>query len=394
MNQKPKFAGPLLAVSLTGLLLSASAFANEGERQASRIVGGTAASEGELPWQVSVQDGSGHFCGGSLIGDRWVLTAAHCVEGSNPQQPGISVRIGATDLSADQGEVIDVIQAISHPGYDEGQAADIALLKLATPFDAESAIVSLATDQQMSDSGRPGNNVLISGWGATIEGGDTLPNRLQKVQVPIVSNDVCNSADAYGGQIQGSEMCAGLTTGGKDSCQGDSGGPLVMRYAGQWVQAGVVSWGDGCAQPNKYGVYARVASFKDWIAQVMANNDGSNGDNGGNGGGNGAPDLNAPYEVLHVSDLAGAVGDEGIRQSVNVPEGASVLYIAVRHGVGDVDLYVGNNVPPSEQDFNFAPYLTGNDEFVVVQEPEAGEWHLWLSAFEDFDGVELVVFVH
>merc|ERR1711991_1128309 len=105
----------------------------------------------------------------------------------------------------------------------------------------------------MLAAGKPGSVATVSGWGNQSTITDDFPNMLQKVQVPLVSNEVCNSTEAYGGQVQNTEMCAGLAQGGKDSCQGDSGGPLVIRQNGDYVQAGIVSWGDGCAQPNKYG---------------------------------------------------------------------------------------------------------------------------------------------
>jgi hypothetical protein len=107
---------------------------------------------------------------------------------------------------------------------------------------------------------------LVSGWGATAEGGSSAAI-LQKVRVPIVSNTTCNAA--YGGGITANMLCAGLVEGGKDSCQGDSGGPLVVPDGSGWRLAGVVSFGNGCARPNFYGVYTRISSFTTWITSQV-----------------------------------------------------------------------------------------------------------------------------
>ena len=100
---------------------------------------------------------------------------------------------------------------------------------------------------------------VVSGWGTTSEGGST-PSTLRKVTVPVISDDKCR--DAYGrNDIFDSNLCAGFDAGGKDSCQGDSGGPLYCSG----YQAGVVSWGYGCARPNYPGVYTEVSYFINWI---------------------------------------------------------------------------------------------------------------------------------
>ena len=105
---------------------------------------------------------------------------------------------------------------------------------------------------------------IVSGWGRLSSGG-TSPDILQEVTVPVVSNATCNSASSYNGSINDTMICAGYQQGGKDSCQGDSGGPMVAAYQNEIYSIGVVSWGHGCAAPNKYGVYARTSKFVDWI---------------------------------------------------------------------------------------------------------------------------------
>lgn len=105
----------------------------------------------------------------------------------------------------------------------------------------------------------------VMGWGATTNQSGT--NRLREVNVPLATQSACERS--YPGQIYPEMLCAGYTQGGKDSCQGDSGGPLIM--ANSRVQVGIVSWGDGCGVPGKFGVYANVAVLSDWIQNQINN---------------------------------------------------------------------------------------------------------------------------
>lgn len=253
-------------VAATVLLATASSFANPSRRLESKIVGGVEASIGEFPFIVSLQSPSyGHFCGGSLIQKNWVLTAAHCVRGTT----NFKIVVGLHDQKdARNAETIAVKRVISHPQYDSrSMDYDFALVELAqeasfSPVGVNVSEIAIPNDQSQA---------MISttaGWGATREGSYTLPNLLQKVDVPLVSAADCNKS--YSGKITDRMICAGYAGGGKDSCQGDSGGPLVTRDEnGAHVLIGVVSWGQGCARPNYYGVYAKVNSVQSWIGQYV-----------------------------------------------------------------------------------------------------------------------------
>ena len=244
-----------------------------------QIVGGSAAPEGQHRWIASIQR-KGHFCGASLIADRWVVTAAHCVVGEKAKK--IKVWIGGHDLRRPGGGVTaKVVKIHLHPKYDDDTLRnDLALLELASPIAALAPVV-VADAAQTQQLAPPGAIATVSGWGQLSESGRS-PNLLHQVDLPVVSNGECNSPASYDGEIAATQICAGLRQGGKDSCFGDSGGPLWVRAAGEDYLVGIVSWGDGCAQPRKYGVYTRLASFAGWIEARI-----SGGGSGGGGGGGG-----------------------------------------------------------------------------------------------------------
>ena len=226
------------------------------------IVGGEevdpACPDCKYDFMVSLQTNSGyHFCGGALVREDWVITAAHCVQGDSPSQ--VKVKIGLHNVNGTQGSITrSVSQIIIHPSYSSWSLNnDYAILQLSQP------VTNFEPIQLVTDTSHDEEPVMATtmGWGATQSGG-WGSNILLEVDVPI--DDSCGNYS--NSDITNNMVCAGYSGGGYDSCQGDSGGPLIMTNSdGEYELIGIVSWGYGCAEPGYPGVYAKVHSRLDWF---------------------------------------------------------------------------------------------------------------------------------
>uniref|UniRef100_A0A8C8HWC8 Hepsin n=1 Tax=Oncorhynchus tshawytscha TaxID=74940 RepID=A0A8C8HWC8_ONCTS len=245
-----------------------------------RIVSGVDARQGSWPWQVSLQYDGVHQCGGSIISDRWIVSAAHCFPERNRQVSRWRVLLGSiyNKLTHKNVRVLEVKTVVYHSSYlpfvdpnIDDNSRDIAVLALAQPLHFTDYIqpVCLPHYGQRLIDGQIGT---VTGWGNVGYYG-TLADVLQEANVPIINDAVCNAPDYYDNQITTSMFCAGFEKGGTDACQGDSGGPFVaedsLSKASRYRLLGVVSWGTGCAMAKKPGVYTRVSRFLPWISSAM-----------------------------------------------------------------------------------------------------------------------------
>merc|ERR1711962_419598 len=227
-----------------------------------RIVGGEDASPGEFPWQVELTWGVGGslLCGGSLVTESMVITAAHCCEDMSPSDLGVVVGSYHLHQNDPDQASFSVTTVIQHELYNKRtKENDICLLELDGRVNLDSPNIGLVRLPEAGEEYEAGLLCTVTGWGATSQGGGS-PRVLQKVRVPIVSNNECQF-DYIMNEITESMMCAGFDEGGKDSCQGDSGGPLMCGD----ILSGIVSWGKGCGERAHPGVYTQVSYFVSWI---------------------------------------------------------------------------------------------------------------------------------
>ncbi|CAH2248074.1 serine protease 56 [Pelobates cultripes] len=235
-----------------------------------RIVGGSATSQESWPWLVNIRLNGELMCGGVLLGDVWVLTAAHCFAG-DINELHWTVVIGQYDLSKkdDGAKIFNVNRIVSHPKFNQKTFNnDLALLELTSAV-TEFQRARPVCLPEMSKDPIPGTNCFIAGWGSLYEDGP-LSDVVMEARVPVLSQEICKNTLGKD-MLTGTMFCAGYLTGGIDSCQGDSGGPLTCQdpVSKRYSLYGITSWGDGCGERGKPGVYTRVTAFTEWISVQM-----------------------------------------------------------------------------------------------------------------------------
>lgn len=234
-----------------------------------KILGGSQSKAGAWPWMSALLDSNqpntwkAQYCSGVLIDDSWVLTAAHCVNGKIPKE--IEVAVGVYDLASFSGPRIGVKSIHVHPDYNTTTLTnDIALVELKQSSNQPPITLFSGESRENVPANLLGITLTALGWGwADGPSGFYYPEILRQVDLPVVEESICNNI--YHIALASSQICAGYFEG-KDVCNGDSGGPVVTRIDGEWVHAGLVSFGEPCDLYNGwYGVYTRTSEFVNFI---------------------------------------------------------------------------------------------------------------------------------
>uniref|UniRef100_A0A8C2WI92 Complement component 1, r subcomponent n=1 Tax=Cyclopterus lumpus TaxID=8103 RepID=A0A8C2WI92_CYCLU len=249
-----------------------------------RIIGGSETPDYAIPWQVLLSR-NGQRGGGMVIGDRWIMTAAHVVVvmGNPVSKETIRIYMGLTDVNIRLGSPVLASSVHVHPEYNNSNSVnfnhDIALIKMQDSVTFSSSIMPICLPAAGATyiNGMMG---LVSGFGITeIDDRRILTNKMNYVHLPVVTQETCSNSITLLKRTRNgvpslteNMFCAGVPEGGKDSCQGDSGGPYSLREDGRFWAAGIVSWGIDCGKQGTYGVYTRVANYIDWINKTMQEN--------------------------------------------------------------------------------------------------------------------------
>ncbi|XP_041378881.1 uncharacterized protein LOC121391255 [Gigantopelta aegis] len=248
-----------------------------------RISSGRESPTGAAPWHVIIREKElgVTYCGGSLITDRWVMTAAHCVFRfkdifkTDFRKDNVDLYLGTKHCRGEGGVHRSLKNYIIHPRFNGSfHNNDIVLFELDRPVVFNDVILPICLEklpfvEELLKSGRLG---MVTGCGQLYEDGRS-PLYLNEVRIPYVNRNECNRRvvaipDA---QFTESMICAGYQRSMHgDACAGDSGGAFVMEYHGRWIQVGIVSWGVGCDRQNQYGYYTHVGKFYDWIIKTVS----------------------------------------------------------------------------------------------------------------------------
>jgi secreted trypsin-like serine protease len=265
----------VIAAALLGVLalLVPSAVSADGVNGRTSIAGGVFTAQGAFPWMVSLNarddppPGSAHFCGGSLISERAVLTAGHCVTtdtGGVARASRIVAVIDRARLNSSNGIVVNASRVVRHPQYRSSSAAhDAAIIFLERP------VPIAPVPYGGAGSGVPVGKGLALGWGVITPYGRRSSNRLKQATMSIRNDKFCVARES--GYVRSLHLCADGGGTRADTCSGDSGGPLLANTPTGWRLVGITSWSSlPCTTPGTVGIYTRVATHAGWINRVLA----------------------------------------------------------------------------------------------------------------------------
>ncbi|XP_008542705.1 kallikrein-7 [Equus przewalskii] len=247
---------PAMLILLLSLALRSAGQEDECNRNGDKIIEGHACPKGSQPWQVALLRGDQLHCGGVLLNELWVLTAAHCMMNE------YNVHMGSERLGDRSAQKIRATRSFRHPSYStQTHVNDIMLVKLSSRARLSATVKKVNLP---SSCAPPGTTCTVSGWGTTTSPDVTFPSELMCTDVKLISSEDCKKV--YKDLLGNSMLCAGIPNSKTNACNGDSGGPLMCKGTLQ----GLVSWGTfPCGQPNDPGVYTQVCKYVNWIKETM-----------------------------------------------------------------------------------------------------------------------------
>lgn len=354
-----------------------------------RIFNGSYVPQGKYPWMAFLLIDSRSQCGASLINEQWAITAAHCTAGGSE----FTLAIGRADLEdADSGVVVRAT-AFTHPQYGASNVSnDIALLKLEVPIPTSyiNEYASLATASQTNTYAGANDRVQVMGYGQD-ENGQT--STILKENVGFVQSfSSCNSS--WGGSLSSARQIC-MTASTNTVCKGDSGGPLFFNVRGDYVIAGLVSFGSSRSCDYAPAVFTRVANYLSWVQTTIAANtdqDDDNNDDGNNGGGNDDNDNGGIVEVGNGASGTISLGtNETNYYQIDVPANAT-LVVNTSGSSGDADLFVNFGSLPnidSASANDCASTSNNSTEQCELTSRQAGTYYVAVTAYRQFSNVRL-----
>ncbi|XP_010966131.3 serine protease 55 [Camelus bactrianus] len=235
--------------------------------QYSRIIDGVEAKVGEFPWQVSIQARNQHFCGGTIISEWWIVSAAHCFFSEEIPPSELNIVLGTNSLTGPSLEVKGVTAVIIHKDFKKlNMDNDLSLLLLDSPITFNGLKEPICLPTQPSPS--TWHKCWVSGWGQ-IKAGAKQPMETELMKVPMIIMDWEKCSKEFP-KLTKNMLCAGYKNESYDACQGDSGGPLACttKSGNKWYLVGIISWGRSCGRKATPGMYTLVENYHPWIRKV------------------------------------------------------------------------------------------------------------------------------